>query len=158
MGLWFRMWRWCCCLALRLSGTSSTQVLIAVWVVVSVIFVSTFQSNLTASLTLPKYPSCPETLPQLVNTVKGCIRWNLVKFVKKNHTLWCFVFAWYQLYGIDLKTFWNRSCNCSRASSPILIWYPVWRWDNNRNLNISNYQYWLQILMPFLESLFIYVL
>ncbi|KAK8397739.1 hypothetical protein O3P69_004490 [Scylla paramamosain] len=54
----------------RLPRTFSTRVLVATWLVFVIIFISAYCGNLTASLTLPKYPPRPETIPQLVDSVK----------------------------------------------------------------------------------------
>ncbi|MPC18180.1 Glutamate receptor 1 [Portunus trituberculatus] len=54
----------------RLPRTSSTRILVATWLVFAIVFVSAYCGNLTASLTLPKYPPRPETLLQLVDSVK----------------------------------------------------------------------------------------
>ncbi|XP_042228813.1 uncharacterized protein LOC121870907 isoform X2 [Homarus americanus] len=45
---------------------SASRVLVAAWLVFSFIVGTAYRSNLTAALTLPKYPSRPETLEQLV--------------------------------------------------------------------------------------------
>lgn len=55
---------------LKISGFSSIRILVAVWLTLSIIFATAYQGNLTASLTLPKYPPRPETVPQLVTAVK----------------------------------------------------------------------------------------
>lgn len=54
----------------RLPTITSSRLLVATWLVFAVIFTSAYRGNLTASLTLPKYPPRPETLPQLVDSVK----------------------------------------------------------------------------------------
>ncbi|XP_045111731.1 glutamate receptor ionotropic, kainate 2-like [Portunus trituberculatus] len=54
----------------RLPKISSSRILVATWLVFAIVFTSAYRGNLTASLTLPKYPPRPETLPQLVNSVK----------------------------------------------------------------------------------------
>lgn len=53
----------------QLPSTSSSRVLVSVWLVFSLIFGTAYRGNLTAYLTLPQYPSRPETLPQLVDAV-----------------------------------------------------------------------------------------
>lgn len=53
----------------RLPDTSSSRVLLATWMVFAVVLGSAYSGNLTAFLTLPKYPPRPETLPQLVDAV-----------------------------------------------------------------------------------------
>ncbi|XP_050713411.1 ionotropic receptor 21a-like [Eriocheir sinensis] len=54
----------------RLPSTSSSRLLVAIWLVFGIIFASAYRGNLTAALTLPTYPPRPETLPQLVESVK----------------------------------------------------------------------------------------
>ena len=54
----------------RLPRMSSSRLLVATWLVFAIVFASGYRGNLTASLTLPKYPPRPETLPQLVDSVK----------------------------------------------------------------------------------------
>ncbi|KAK8397756.1 hypothetical protein O3P69_004507 [Scylla paramamosain] len=54
----------------RLSSNHSSRVLVTAWIVFALIVGVAYRGNLTASLTLPKYPSRPETLPQLVDTVE----------------------------------------------------------------------------------------
>ncbi|XP_042233811.1 glutamate receptor 2-like [Homarus americanus] len=46
--------------------SSSSQVLVAAWLVFAFIVGTAYRGNLTAALTLPKYPPRPETLEQLV--------------------------------------------------------------------------------------------
>ncbi|XP_050712678.1 ionotropic receptor 93a-like [Eriocheir sinensis] len=53
----------------RLPSFSSSRVLVAAWLVFALILGTVYSGNLTASLTLPKYPPRPETLPQLVEAV-----------------------------------------------------------------------------------------
>ncbi|XP_050712684.1 uncharacterized protein LOC126996356 [Eriocheir sinensis] len=48
------------------SSAFSSRILLAAWLVFVIIFSWSYSGNLTASLTLPKYPSRPETLSQLV--------------------------------------------------------------------------------------------
>lgn len=49
--------------------TSPSRVLVAAWLAFALIIGSVYSGNLTASLTLPKYPPRPETLPELVEAV-----------------------------------------------------------------------------------------
>lgn len=58
----------------QLPNSSASRVLIAAWLAFALIFGTAYRGNLTAYLTLPKYPSRPETLPQLVEVVKRCVR------------------------------------------------------------------------------------
>ena len=53
----------------RLSYTSSSRVLVAAWLVFALILGLAYRGNLTASLTLPKYPPRPETLKEIVDNV-----------------------------------------------------------------------------------------
>ncbi|XP_045112357.1 uncharacterized protein LOC123505234 [Portunus trituberculatus] len=53
----------------RLSSTSSIRILVASWLIFAFILAVAYRSNLTASLTLPKYPPRPETLQEVVDTV-----------------------------------------------------------------------------------------
>uniref|UniRef100_A0A0N7ZA08 Ionotropic glutamate receptor C-terminal domain-containing protein n=1 Tax=Scylla olivacea TaxID=85551 RepID=A0A0N7ZA08_SCYOL len=53
----------------RLSYTSSSRVLVAAWLVFALIFGLAYRGNLTAFLTLPKYPPRPETLKEIVDSV-----------------------------------------------------------------------------------------
>ena len=53
----------------RLSGTPSSRIMVAAWLVFVFIIAVAYRGNLTASLTLPKYPSRPETLQEIVDTV-----------------------------------------------------------------------------------------
>ncbi|XP_063886372.1 ionotropic receptor 93a-like [Scylla paramamosain] len=53
----------------HMPNTSSSRILVTAWLVFAVILGSAYSGNLTASLTLPKYPARPETLPQLVDAV-----------------------------------------------------------------------------------------
>ncbi|MPC52164.1 hypothetical protein E2C01_046026 [Portunus trituberculatus] len=55
----------------RLSSHHSSRVLMAAWIVFALIVGVAYRGNLTASLTLPKFPPRPETLPQLVDTVES---------------------------------------------------------------------------------------
>ncbi|XP_042231759.1 ionotropic receptor 93a-like [Homarus americanus] len=52
----------------RLPRTSSSRVLVATWLMFALIFGSAYRGNLTAFLTLPKYPPRAETLQELVST------------------------------------------------------------------------------------------
>ncbi|XP_045111732.1 glutamate receptor 2-like [Portunus trituberculatus] len=54
----------------RLPWDSSSRVLMAAWLVFALILASAYRGNLTAALTLPKYPTRPETISQLVDTVE----------------------------------------------------------------------------------------
>ncbi|KAG7162365.1 Ionotropic receptor 93a-like 15 [Homarus americanus] len=53
----------------RLSISRSNPVLVAAWLVFAFIVATAYRGNLTASLTLPKYPPRPETVEQLVKAV-----------------------------------------------------------------------------------------
>ncbi|XP_063886450.1 glutamate receptor ionotropic, delta-1-like [Scylla paramamosain] len=53
----------------RLSYTSSSRVLVAAWLVFALILGVAYRGNLTAFLTLPKYPPRPETLKEIVDSV-----------------------------------------------------------------------------------------
>ncbi|XP_063886458.1 ionotropic receptor 93a-like [Scylla paramamosain] len=53
----------------RLLNTSSSRVLVAAWLVFALILGLAYRGNLTASLTLPKYPPRPETLEEIVDHV-----------------------------------------------------------------------------------------
>ncbi|XP_063886437.1 uncharacterized protein LOC135114467 [Scylla paramamosain] len=53
----------------RLSSASSIRLLVAAWLIFAFILAVAYRSNLTASLTLPKYPPRPETLQEVVDTV-----------------------------------------------------------------------------------------
>ncbi|XP_071527024.1 ionotropic receptor 93a-like [Panulirus ornatus] len=52
----------------RLPTTSSSRLLVAAWLVFAFIIGTVYRGNLTAHLTLPKYPPRPETLQELVAT------------------------------------------------------------------------------------------
>lgn len=52
----------------ELPRRSSTRVVLAAWLIFSFIVGTVYRSNLTASLTVPKYPPRAETLAQLVDT------------------------------------------------------------------------------------------
>lgn len=51
----------------KLPRQSSTRVVLTAWMIFSFIVGTIYRSNLTACLTVPKYPSRPETLKQLVD-------------------------------------------------------------------------------------------
>ena len=53
----------------RLSNATSSRVLVAAWLVFALIIGLAYRGNLTASLTLPKYPLRPETLKEVVDHV-----------------------------------------------------------------------------------------
>ncbi|KAK3884239.1 hypothetical protein Pcinc_011515 [Petrolisthes cinctipes] len=53
----------------RLPVTTSSRVLVAAWLVFALILGLAYRGNLTASLTIPKFPPRPETLEQLVDAV-----------------------------------------------------------------------------------------
>ena len=53
----------------RLPSASSSRVLVAAWLLFILILVLAYRSNLTASLTIPKYPPRAETIQQLVDNV-----------------------------------------------------------------------------------------
>ncbi|MPC71704.1 hypothetical protein E2C01_065989 [Portunus trituberculatus] len=53
----------------RLFYTSSSRVLVAAWLVFSLILGFAYRGNLTASLTLPNYPPRPEILKEIVDHV-----------------------------------------------------------------------------------------
>ncbi|XP_071528798.1 ionotropic receptor 93a-like isoform X2 [Panulirus ornatus] len=57
-------------LSRRLPSSNSNRVLVAAWLVFALIISTAYRSKLTASLTLPQYPSRPETLRELVATVE----------------------------------------------------------------------------------------
>ncbi|XP_071527501.1 ionotropic receptor 93a-like [Panulirus ornatus] len=50
----------------RLPNTSSSRLLVAAWLVFAFIIGTVYRGNLTAHLTLPKYPPRPETLQEMV--------------------------------------------------------------------------------------------
>ncbi|XP_042876367.1 glutamate receptor ionotropic, delta-1-like [Penaeus japonicus] len=52
----------------REYDTSSTRVLFATWLIFSFIVSTAYRGNLTAFLTIPKYPDRPETLEQFIST------------------------------------------------------------------------------------------
>ncbi|XP_069169716.1 ionotropic receptor 93a-like [Procambarus clarkii] len=53
----------------HLPGSSSSRVLLVTWLVFSFVVGTVYRGNLTAALTMPKYPPRPETLQQLVKAV-----------------------------------------------------------------------------------------
>ncbi|XP_071527026.1 ionotropic receptor 93a-like [Panulirus ornatus] len=53
----------------RLPSTSSSRLLVAAWLVFAFIIGTVYRGNLTAHLTLPKYPPRPETVQELVDAV-----------------------------------------------------------------------------------------
>nr|XP_053641793.1 uncharacterized protein LOC128695317 [Cherax quadricarinatus] len=53
----------------QLSESSSSRLLLVTWLVFAFIVSNVYRGNLTAALTLPKYPARPETLEQLVKVV-----------------------------------------------------------------------------------------
>ncbi|KAK3884240.1 hypothetical protein Pcinc_011516 [Petrolisthes cinctipes] len=53
----------------RLSITTSSRVLVGAWLLFVLILGFSYRGNLTASLTIPKFPPRPETLEQLVHAV-----------------------------------------------------------------------------------------
>ncbi|XP_042233727.1 uncharacterized protein LOC121873914 [Homarus americanus] len=72
----------------RLSISRSNPVLVAAWLVFAFIVATAYRGNLTASLTLPKYPPRPETVEQLVKAVDR---------------------ATIEPYGISYKRFFTKS-------------------------------------------------
>ncbi|XP_069160799.1 uncharacterized protein [Procambarus clarkii] len=53
----------------HLPGRSSSRVLLVAWLVFTFVVGTVYRGNLTAALTMPKYPHTPETLEQLVKVV-----------------------------------------------------------------------------------------
>nr|XP_045612753.1 glutamate receptor-like [Procambarus clarkii] len=53
----------------HLPGRSSSRVLLVAWLVFTFVVGTVYRGNLTATLTMPKYPPTPETLEQLVKVV-----------------------------------------------------------------------------------------
>nr|XP_053641792.1 glutamate receptor-like [Cherax quadricarinatus] len=53
----------------QLPESSSSRLLLVIWLVFAFIVSNVYRGNLTAALTLPKYPPRPETLEQLVKVV-----------------------------------------------------------------------------------------
>ncbi|XP_071527502.1 ionotropic receptor 93a-like [Panulirus ornatus] len=53
----------------RLPTTSSSRLLVAAWLVFAFIIGTVYRGNLTAHLTLPKYPPRPETVEELIEVV-----------------------------------------------------------------------------------------
>ncbi|XP_071527772.1 ionotropic receptor 21a-like [Panulirus ornatus] len=58
----------------RLPTTSSSRLLVAAWLVFAFIIGTVYRGNLTAHLTLPKYPPRPETVEELIETVDKVTR------------------------------------------------------------------------------------
>ncbi|XP_071527030.1 ionotropic receptor 21a-like [Panulirus ornatus] len=56
-------------LPLRLPDIGSSRVLLTVWLVFSFVVGTAYRGNLTAALTLPKFPPRPETVQELVQTI-----------------------------------------------------------------------------------------
>ncbi|XP_071527034.1 LOW QUALITY PROTEIN: ionotropic receptor 21a-like [Panulirus ornatus] len=56
-------------LPLRLHDISSSRLLVAAWLVFAFIIGTVYRGNLTAALTLPKYPPRPETIEELVDVI-----------------------------------------------------------------------------------------
>ncbi|XP_071527029.1 ionotropic receptor 21a-like [Panulirus ornatus] len=56
-------------LPLRLPDIGSSRVLLTVWLVFSFVVGTAYRGNLTAALTLPKFPLRPETVQELVQTI-----------------------------------------------------------------------------------------
>lgn len=54
----------------HLPGDYSSRVLMTAWLTFALILGSAYRGNLTAALTIPKYPTRPETIPQLVDAVE----------------------------------------------------------------------------------------
>lgn len=52
----------------RLPTTASSRILVAIWLVFALILGSAYRGNLTASLTIPKFPPRAETVQELVDT------------------------------------------------------------------------------------------
>lgn len=52
----------------ELPQRSSTRMVLAAWLIFSFIVGTVYRGNLTASLTVPKYPPRAETLAELVDT------------------------------------------------------------------------------------------
>ncbi|XP_071533857.1 ionotropic receptor 21a-like [Panulirus ornatus] len=52
----------------KLPKTNTSRVLVTAWLVFAFIIGAAYQGNLTAALTLPKYPPRPETVEDFVNT------------------------------------------------------------------------------------------
>ncbi|XP_069951454.1 ionotropic receptor 93a-like [Cherax quadricarinatus] len=57
----------------QLPESSSSRLLLVIWLVFAFIVSNVYRGNLTAALTLPKYPARPETLEQLVKVVDKVI-------------------------------------------------------------------------------------
>lgn len=58
-----------------LPNSNSSRVLVAAWIVFALILGLAYRGNLTASLTIPKFPPRPETLEQLVHAVDRYVRY-----------------------------------------------------------------------------------
>ncbi|XP_071527025.1 ionotropic receptor 93a-like [Panulirus ornatus] len=58
----------------RLPTTSSSRLLVAAWLVFAFIIGTVYRCNLTAHLTLPKYPPRPETVEELVEVIDRVTR------------------------------------------------------------------------------------
>ncbi|XP_071527362.1 ionotropic receptor 93a-like [Panulirus ornatus] len=58
----------------RLPTTSSIRLLVAAWLVFAFIIGTVYRGNLTAHLTLPKYPPRPETVEELVEVIDRVTR------------------------------------------------------------------------------------
>ncbi|XP_071527361.1 ionotropic receptor 93a-like isoform X2 [Panulirus ornatus] len=58
----------------RLPTTSSSRLLVGAWLVFAFIIGTVYRGNLTAHLTLPKYPPRPETVEELVEVVDRVTR------------------------------------------------------------------------------------
>ena len=54
----------------RLSTRHSNHILIACWLFFGVVVGTAYRSSLIASLTVPKYPSRPETVQELVKVIE----------------------------------------------------------------------------------------
>ncbi|KAG7163538.1 Ionotropic receptor 93a-like 9 [Homarus americanus] len=72
----------------RLPTVISSRVLVASWLMFALIFGSAYRGNLTAFLTLPKYPPRAETMQDLINTADRITM---------------------QPYGIEFKNFFSKS-------------------------------------------------
>ncbi|KAK7074312.1 hypothetical protein SK128_025050, partial [Halocaridina rubra] len=51
----------------RLPATTSTRILLVIWLLFTLIIGTIYRSNLTAFLTIPKYPARPETLQSMIS-------------------------------------------------------------------------------------------
>ncbi|MPC87349.1 hypothetical protein E2C01_082210 [Portunus trituberculatus] len=52
---------------------SRAKLVLGAWLIFALVIGSAYRGNLTAFLTIPKYPPRPETLPQLVEVVDRCV-------------------------------------------------------------------------------------